>query len=61
MVDGIIPEPVGGAHRDPVLAAGNLKEALAVQLDELTKVPGFQLVENRYGKYRQIGRYSEEY
>ncbi|MNK69658.1 Acetyl-coenzyme A carboxylase carboxyl transferase subunit alpha [compost metagenome] len=61
VVDAIIPEPVGGAHRDSVLAAANLKEALAAHLDELLKVPGFQLVENRYGKYRQIGRYAEEY
>jgi acetyl-CoA carboxylase carboxyl transferase subunit alpha len=61
VVDSIVPEPIGGAHRDPVTAAQNLKEALGIQLDELTKVPGFQLVSDRYGKYRQIGRYAEEY
>lgn len=61
VVDGIIPEPIGGAHRDPVLASRNLKEALADQLDELLRVPAFQLVEARYAKYRQIGQYAEEY
>ncbi len=61
VVDSIVPEPVGGAHRDPVLAARSLKEAIGEQLDELTKVPGFQLVERRYAKYRQIGQYAEEY
>ncbi len=61
VVDGIIPEPIGGAHRNPVTAAINLKEALSTHLDELVKLPGYALVENRYAKYRQIGRYAEEY
>jgi acetyl-CoA carboxylase carboxyl transferase subunit alpha len=61
VVDRIVPEPIGGAHRDPVAAASNLKDALTAQLNELVRVPGFQLVSNRYAKYRQIGRYAEEY
>jgi acetyl-CoA carboxylase carboxyl transferase subunit alpha len=55
VIDEIVPEPLGGAHRDPALAAENLKQALLRNLDSLTKVPAEQLVEQRYAKYRALG------
>ena len=48
IVDQVIPEPLGGAHRDHDLAARKLREALVAQLAELTPMPTDQLVERRY-------------
>ncbi len=60
IVDKIISEPLGGAHRDPVLVAGTLKKILLGFIDELSALPKDQLLEKRYEKYRQIGEFSEE-
>ena len=55
VADKIIPEPAGGAHRDPALAAENLGEALAGALNELVAIPVPELVAQRYEKFRAIG------
>lgn len=59
VVDGILPEPLGGAHRDWDSAAESLKEALRLALDELGGLLPEQLLENRYAKYRDMGVFSE--
>jgi acetyl-CoA carboxylase carboxyl transferase subunit alpha len=55
VIDGILPEPLGGAHRDPATAAGTLKQAVLGHLDRLSGVDPSELVERRLGKYRRMG------
>lgn len=55
IIDAVIPEPPGGAHRDPDAAAQNLKNHLISVLLELAKLKDTELVEQRYRKYRNIG------
>ncbi len=60
IIDGIIPEPHGGAHRDPDETARNISEYLAAALEELkTKNPA-KLMEERYKRFRRIGSFIEE-
>ncbi len=59
VIDEIIYEPLGGAHRKPEEAAHRVKEKLITSLDELSILDTKQLVENRYRKFRQIGVYQE--
>jgi acetyl-CoA carboxylase carboxyl transferase subunit alpha len=54
-VDGVIPEPLGGAHLDPATAANNLKAALVEHLDRLRPIPVKALLEQRYQKFRRLG------
>lgn len=55
VIDEIVPEPLGGAHRDPAAAAASLKSALIRNLDELAGVDPAALVDKRYAKYRAMG------
>jgi acetyl-CoA carboxylase carboxyl transferase subunit alpha len=57
IIDTIIPEPLGGAHRDPSAAARNLAQYLTNALQELKQKPTDQLLEERYQRYRRIGVY----
>jgi acetyl-CoA carboxylase carboxyl transferase subunit alpha len=59
VIDGIVPEPVGGAHRDWEGAAGNLREALREHLRPLASMSPEDLVANRYEKFRKIGAFEE--
>jgi acetyl-CoA carboxylase carboxyl transferase subunit alpha len=59
VIDGIVPEPVGGAHRDWEAAAASLKSALREQLGVLTPLSADALVSDRYEKFRRIGAYEE--
>ena len=59
IADGIIEEPFGGAHRDYDGAAEKLGEALQAQLEILEKMSGDELAEQRYAKFRSIGKYIE--
>jgi len=59
IVEEIIPEPVGGAHRNHGLAAALVKAALLRHLDGLAGLDPDQLREQRYGKYRKIGVFTE--
>lgn len=60
IVDGIIPEPGGGAHLDPAKTAANLKSKLLEAVEELLGISNpRQLVENRYLKYRKMGHFLE--
>ncbi len=58
-VDEVIPEPLGGAHRDPAEAAVSVKAALIRALARLRGVPLDALVRARYRKYREIGHFLE--
>ena len=55
LVDGIIPEPPGGAHTDAVAAAENLRLALRESLAGLSGWTGSHLVTHRYNKFRKMG------
>jgi acetyl-CoA carboxylase carboxyl transferase subunit alpha len=59
LVDGVIPEPPGGAHTDPEQASKNLKTAVTRELRELLKTPIDQLLEQRYAKFRGMGMFQE--
>ena len=59
VIDGVVPEPLGGAHRDPAETGKNLKEAIVAALHELEKIPVDKLVQRRYNKFRQMGRFQE--
>ncbi len=55
IIDEILPEPIGGAHADPLKTTEILKEALLRHLDELTQMTGQQRRDLRYQKFRAIG------
>lgn len=59
VVDGVVPEPQGGAHRDSAAAAGMLRREIVGALDELEKTPCSKLLESRYDKFRKVGVFSE--
>ena len=56
VVDRIIPEPEGGAHRDHKAAADAVKSALVETLASVRSLPARQLLDRRYAKFREIGR-----
>lgn len=55
VIDEIIQEPFGGAHKDPKCAEINLKKAVLLSISELEKINIDTLLENRYNKFRKIG------
>ena len=55
VIDGIVPEPEGGAHEDPDAAARMLSEALRDALDDLVDIPGDELRRRRRAKFRSLG------
>ncbi len=55
VVDGVVPEPVGGAHRQPEAALAMVKAALERELDALAEVPAAKLLEQRFAKFRRMG------
>ena len=57
IADAIVPEPLGGAHRDPEKAAELLKAELTAQLDELSKMTPAELKNQRYEKFRAYGAF----
>ena len=59
VIDKIIPEPEGGAHRDPVLAAKNVKEEILLTLAKLTKKSPEKLVKERIDKFSRMGFWDE--
>mgnify|MGYP001305842367 FL=1 len=60
VIDKVIDEPRGGAHRDPRLMAARLKTFLERTLREVVKQPIEELVESRYTKFRQMGTFLED-
>ena len=57
IIDGIIPEPMGGAHRDMEQTALNIKQAITKHLRELKDLTPAELIQKRYKKYRGIGEF----
>ncbi len=60
LVDEIIPEPLGGAHTDPILTGENLKVKLLKHLDEVTALPVPERLKKRYEKFRAHGQFIEK-
>lgn len=60
IIDEIIPEPLGGAHRNPEKVAENVKNAVIRHLDELDKLSCEELVDQRYKRFRSMGFFSED-
>lgn len=59
LIDGIIPEPLGGAHRDPQKMAENIRLELRRRLQELVRVAPDELIAARWERLRRIGRIGE--
>ncbi|PSB02267.1 acetyl-CoA carboxylase carboxyltransferase subunit alpha [Merismopedia glauca] len=59
ILDQILPEPIGGAHSDSVVAAQTLKDALSKNLQTLSAMTSSQRREWRYQKFRRLGVFSE--
>jgi acetyl-CoA carboxylase carboxyl transferase subunit alpha len=59
IVDEVIPEPLGGAHKDYDVVAETLKKAVLQQLDELEKLKTNELLAARYEKYRKLGVFAQ--
>ncbi|KAI7749063.1 hypothetical protein M8C21_033842 [Ambrosia artemisiifolia] len=57
--DGIIAEPLGGAHADPHWTSQQIKKAILESMDELQKMGTEELLRQRTLKYRRIGRFQE--
>lgn len=60
IIEGVIPEPRGGAHKDPQAQAAAIKETLQQALSELSALDKKALLDQRYAKYRHIGRFAFE-
>ena len=60
LIDAIIPEPLGGAHRDMDAMARTLKHSLLESLDTISRVPIDRLLEQRYERLSSIGNYQEQ-
>lgn len=59
VIDEIVPEPIGGAHRDHEAAAREVRKAVARNLGELRDIPMERLLAERYDKFRRMGRFLE--
>jgi len=57
LIDGVIQEPVGGAHHDHLAAAHALRDAVLAQLDELSALSTTDLLNKRYDKFRSFGEW----
>ena len=60
LVDEVIPEPLGGAHNDPAVAAESLKTALTRHLEELLALTAADRMQKRYNKFRNFGQVMEK-
>lgn len=59
IIDGIIPEPLGGAHRNPKETASQIKKKILSSIKDLRALSSEELIDRRYNKYREIGFYKE--
>lgn len=60
VVDDVIGEPVGAAHRDPLAAVNAVREHVLAALEELSTLPVEQLMAERYDKFRRMGTLFED-
>ena len=59
VIDEIVPEPGGGAHRDPERTARNVGEAIERHLSELEQLSPTELVRKRLDKFMSMGEFRE--
>ncbi|XP_057523558.1 acetyl-coenzyme A carboxylase carboxyl transferase subunit alpha, chloroplastic [Amaranthus tricolor] len=59
IADGVIPEPLGGAHADPSWTSQQIKKAVVESMDELCKMDTEELLRHRTQKFRKIGGFQE--
>ncbi len=59
LMDTILPEPMGGAHSNPIEAAQTLKQSLLSALDELWRLSGQERRDLRYDKFRRMGIFTQ--
>jgi acetyl-CoA carboxylase carboxyl transferase subunit alpha len=59
VIDEVVEEPIGGAHRDPRRAAELLKDAITRNLAEIKNIPAKDLVKLRYEKFRKLGIFDQ--
>ena len=59
LIDTIVSEPLGGAHRDMDTTAANLKNALTATLDQLESIPMDELLEQRYQRLMSYGEFTQ--
>ena len=57
IIDDIVPEPLGGAHRDVAEAANNLERHIVRTLRQLARVPLDNLLAHRYERWRRMGKF----
>ncbi|MGN7470782.1 acetyl-CoA carboxylase carboxyl transferase subunit alpha [Brevibacillus sp. SAFN-007a] len=58
VIDGIIEEPFGGAHRDLIAQATSVKAVISEQLEQLSRLSPDELIQDRYEKFKRIGEYA---
>jgi acetyl-CoA carboxylase carboxyl transferase subunit alpha len=58
LIDDIIPEPLGGAHKNPTVTTAALKDTLVRHVNELSAIPLDELLNARYVRYRNIGQFT---
>lgn len=58
LIDEVVPEPLGGAHRNHHQTADNLKDALLKNLAEVRQLSTAEMLEKRYQKFRHIGKFA---
>lgn len=59
IIDEIVSEPKGGAHRDPLEASMIIKDAITKHLEELSALSGPEIKAQRYEKFRAMGQFTE--
>ena len=59
VVDDVVPEPLGGAHRNPAEATGNIERYVIQTVRELARMPVDELLEKRYARWRRMGKVIE--
>ncbi len=60
VIDSVLPEPLGGAHRDPERQAEIITEAVVREIQALIQLPLANLLQQRHAKFRTMGEYREE-
>jgi len=60
IIDTVVPEPLGGAHRDPHAVAHNLEQFISKTVRDLKRSKTDNLLERRYDKFRAMGEYAEK-
>jgi len=59
VIDAVVPEPPGGAHRNWAATAQELRHVVSAAFEELGRLPLGELVQQRYAKFRRMGLFEE--